>query len=271
MFYQESKQLIWTSDTIHLTDNHSKPRPTEIHGLGMEMELLTEASLLPTTNQSKKTKSDNILGVKRIKLLSNVDMHLYVDNDSSFLGATPEKEKKEAAKGLPKEKAHIGIKTLGTFDYLIQKGRDIATFDACISPGTPKRDVIVTRHHEGKGQIDQLVCEKLEINLKRKDNVGPTSGVQNEEKSLSSGIDIENALATGKEIVLISEEEKLEAHGNSFFYDAKTSTATLKGSPEMWAVKDGNILHAVDMTIQNEKYLMYGGVALLVGSLGYFI
>ena len=253
LFYQESKQLIWTSDTIHLTDNHSKPRPTEIHGLGMEMELLTEASLLPTTNQSKKTKSDNILGVKRIKLLSNVDMHLYVDNDSSFLGATPEKEKKEAAKGLPKEKAHIGIKTLGTFDYLIQKGRDIATFDACISPGTPKRDVIVTRHHEGKGQIDQLVCEKLEINLKRKDSVGPTSGVQNEEKSLSSGIDIENALATGKEVVLISEEEKLEAHGNSFFYDAKTSTATLKGSPEMWAVKDGNILHAVDMTIQNEK------------------
>ena len=83
LFYQENKQLIWTSDTIHLTDNHSKPRPTEIHGLGMEMELLTEASL-PSPTQAKKTKSDNILGVKRIKLLAQVDMHLYVDNDSSF-------------------------------------------------------------------------------------------------------------------------------------------------------------------------------------------
>ncbi|MFM7099012.1 MAG: hypothetical protein ACKO16_16510 [Gemmataceae bacterium] len=252
LFYQESKQLIWTTDIIHLTDNHSKPRPTEIHGQGMEMELLTEASL-PTPAQTKKSKGDNILGVKKVKLLSQVDMHLYVDNDSSFLGATPEKGKPEKATGTPREKAHIGIKTLGTFDYLIQKGRDIATFDACISPGTPKRDVIVTRHHEGKGLIDQLVCEKLEINLKRKESVGPSSGIQNEEKSFNSGIDIENALATGKEVVLISEEEKLEAHGNSFFYDAKTSTATLKGSPEMWAVKEGNILHAVDMTIQNEK------------------
>jgi len=253
LFYQENKQLIWTEDSIHLTDNHSKPRPTEVHGLGMEMELLTE-STLPTATPIKKTKSDNILGVKRIKLLSNVDMHLYVDNDSSFLGATSSKdEKKPTVSGTPKEKAHIGIKTQGTFDYFIQKGRDIAVFDACIKPGTPTRDVIVTRHHENIGQIDQLICEKLEINLKRKDNSGTSSSIENEEKSLDSGIDIENVRAIGKEVILISEEEKLEAHGDNFFYDANTSTATLKGTPEMWAVKENNILHSIEMTIINKK------------------
>ena len=72
---------------------------------------------------------------------------------------------------------------------------------------------------------------------------------------LGIGCDVVNMSTedSGNGKALLSEEEKLEAHGNSFFYDAKTSTATLKGSPEMWAIKEGNVLHAVDMTIQNEK------------------
>lgn len=248
LYYQESKQLIWTADSIHLTDNHSKPRPTEIRGLGLEMELLTDITKGPA-NTPKKPKSDTIAGVKRIKLLSNVDMHLYVDNGSSFLGATQSKTEPQASKS----KAHIGIKTMGTFEYHLQKDKDIALFDACITPGTPARDVLVTRHHEGKNQIDQLSCEKLEIHVRRKESASPESGLAKEEQSLESGMDIQSARATGKEVILISEDEKLEAHGNDFFYDAKSSTALLKGTPEMWAIKDGNILHSLEMAIQDQK------------------
>lgn len=248
LYYLESKQLVWTQDAIHLTDNQSKPRPTEIHGQGMEMELLTN-NAKPVGPPASKPKSDSIAGVKRIKLLSNVDMHLYVDNGSSFLGATQTKPNSANTR----EKAHIGIKTLGTFEYLLQKEGDVALFDACIQPGTPVRDVLVTRHHVGKSQIDQLTCEKLEIKMRRKDSTGPEAGLEKEEKSLQSGIDIQSARATGKEVVLTSDEEKLEAHGNDFYYEAKTSTAILKGSPEMWALKEGNLLHALEMSIQDQK------------------
>ncbi|MFN6049922.1 MAG: LptA/OstA family protein [Planctomycetia bacterium] len=54
-------------------------------------------------------------------------------------------------------------------------------------------------------------------------------------------------------MVLTSDEEKLEAHGNDFYYDAKNSTAILKGTPEMWALKEGNLLHALEMSIQDHK------------------
>lgn len=248
LYYQENKQLVWTADSIHLTDNHSKPRPTEIRGIGLEMELLTDLVKGPA-NTPKKVKTDTIAGVKRVKLLSNVDMHLYVDSSNSFLGATPSKSEPTPSK----EKAHIGIKTMGTFEYHLLKEEDIALFDACITPGTPARDVIVTRHHEGKNQIDQLTCEKLEIHVRRKDALPPEAGLAKEEQSLEAGMDIQSARATGKEVVLVSEDEKLEAHGNDFYYDAKTATAILKGTPEMWAIKDGNILHSFEMSIQDQK------------------
>src|SRR5262249_45536271 len=46
--------------------------------------------------------------------------------------------------------------------------------------------------------------------------------------------------------------EKLEAHCIDLFYEAKTKTTTLKGSPDMTATKDKNVIYARELQIQEK-------------------
>ena len=103
-------------------------------------------------------------------------MHLYVDGRSSFLGG-PRPETKPgggqpppAAAGPPPEKAHIAIKTPGRFVYELFKDHDQATFEvpAAKSVSSPQ-DVTVTRFHEQLDQLDQLVCQHLEMRMRHKE------------------------------------------------------------------------------------------------------
>src|SRR5205823_4332010 len=73
----------------------------------------------------------------------------------------------------------------------------------------------------------------------------------NEDRSVQ--LEIENAHATGKEVVLKSDAEILEAYGNDFFYDARTKQSILKGEPEMWALKEGNEIHALELRLVDQK------------------
>jgi len=62
------------------------------------------------------------------------------------------------------------------------------------------------------------------------------------------------AHAYGQFVVVTSDAEKLEAHGNDLVYDARTKGNTLKGTPEMVAVKEGHEIHAPEL-------IMYGAEA----------
>src|SRR5206468_3897499 len=72
----------------------------------------------------------------------------------------------------------------------------------------------------------------------------------------SEGLDIETVRAIskdGREVILTSDAEVLEAHGNDFFYDRRTHLSTLKGDPRMWALKEGNEIHAPELQMLDLK------------------
>lgn len=262
VFYQESDHLIWTKDTIHLTDHSSKPKPMEVRGKGMEMELVVGQPEAAAARH-KPGKNEQVNGVKKITLLADVDIHMYVDAKSGFPGTTrpaetpakpdaPAKPGSAAARPQPApEKAHVTINTPGRFQYQLFKDHDEARFDLPqgLAAANSPLDVTVIRHNEQLGLIDQLVCQQLDLRLSRKQKKSEKEAATSPEQ----GLTIETARATGPEVTLKSDAEKLAAFGNEFFYDALKLTTTLKGEPGMVAVKEGNTIRAREMQIQDQK------------------
>jgi hypothetical protein len=273
VYYDDVRHRIWTSDRVHLEDFKSKPQPHDLKGHGMEMELQVETPAAQPGAPRQK-RGETISGVKRIVLRNDVDMHLYVDGDSRFLAPAkePETGKGPAAvkgptpakpKPPPAEKAHVHIRTPGTFDYQIFKDHDTAVFDVPAHPRGRKlsqpEDVTVIRHHP-QGGTDQLICKHLNLLLRRKDPAASGTAparpaAATSSPGVESGVDVETAHATAppNNVVLTSDAEKLVAHGNDFFYDARRMLTILKGEPSMVAEKDGNLITARELQVQEVK------------------
>lgn len=241
VYYSEAKKLIWSEDSVHLVDNQSRPRPSEVRGKGLEIELAPDpppAKVPGPPAQPRKAKGDGVGGVRRLTLKRAVDMHLVVREDSGFLGnGAPSKPSPSPA--VAGETALVVVKTPGRFTYLFRSERegDLATFEAGkAGAGILPGDVTVTRLHEAKGTIDQVICANLELVLRRKGSQGGASSGKSH--------DIERARATGPEVVLTSDAEKLEARGEDFTYEALAARTTLKGARGMTANLDGNLLKA---------------------------
>lgn len=98
-------------------------------------------------------------------------------------------------------------------------------------------------------KFDSLECDCLELQFRRKQTGEGKSNSENR----SADLEIESAHATGKEVVLRSDAEVLEAHGTDFTFDAQIRLSVLKGAPEMWALKEGNELHARELRMLDQK------------------
>ena len=116
-------------------------------------------------------------------MLEDVEMNLYVDGRSGFLGgqkgpqparqaapaAQGPADKADKAKGQPAEKAHVTVKAPGRFTYELFKDHDMAYFDVLAGEQALRsrlpQDVTVVRHHP-LGKTDQLVCQHLELRLR---------------------------------------------------------------------------------------------------------
>ncbi len=293
LYYNQPQQRIWSDDFVTLLDTQSRPEPTRISGKGLDIDLLAEQPANdPNHPVVRKKPVENITGVKTLTLRSSVDMHLYVDGKSGFLDSTPKTQSQpqpppEARKT---EKAHVIIKCQGPFKYDMLK--DFARFDIpAPNPAQPSRfpeQVTVARCQE-QGKFDQLVCEHLELQFRKREEHGParpstppsgTGGAArtppgrrptNSSES-SVNLQIETAHATGRHVTLASDNEVLEAHGNDFFYDARTRMSTLKGTPEvpMWALKEGNHIQAEELQIQDSGDGNHRACARGVGMLRLF-
>lgn len=291
LHYADARKLIWTTDSVHLLDNQSKPKPIDVRGRGLEIELASEMNQPPQPGQPKKPKGDAVAGVKRVKLVEAVDMHLHVREDSGFLGQSQNQQKPTAAsataKPAPEQQAYIRIKTPGSFEYFFrsEKEGNLAVFSLPEpQPGGPTTpaDIFVTRHHEGRGATDQLMCERLELILRRKESSKGTvaamppvttnstspAGTPPDSSSQPApvvsanplplrtgggGTEIDSAHATGKEVILLSDAERLEAHGDDLLFEAKLHRTTLSGKDGMSAMLDGGILKAKRLEIDQHK------------------
>jgi lipopolysaccharide export system protein LptA len=265
--YKEAEHLIRTGDVVHLIDHGSKPKPHDICGKGMEMELQVEAPAAAAPGQPgpRKAKGESITGVKRIVLQSNVEMHLYTSGNSGFPNATRGTQPAPAAKGPaapPAEKAHVYVSTPGQFQYEFGKDHDLATFDVARADGGKPSGlpqfVTVVRHHDEQGTTDQLVCQHLVLRMRHKEKENKPAGpaaksARPAPASDEAALDIQTAHATGGEVTVTSDTEKLSAHGNDFYYDAGKGEAVLKGTPEMWAERDRSVIHARQMQITEKK------------------
>lgn len=252
VYYSDEKKLIWSEDSVHLVDNQSRPRPSEVRGKGLEIELTPEAPAPKTPGtqaQARKQKSDGIGGIRRMTLKRAVDMHLVVREDSGFLAnGAPPKPSSTPVKPGAEETALVVVKTPGPFTYLFRPERegDLAIFEAGKAGGSVlPGDVTVTRLHEAKGTIDQIICSNLELVLRRKGGNGSASAGKSH--------DIDRARATGPEVVLTSDAEKLEARGEDFTYEATIARTTLKGAKGMTANLDGNLLKARALEVWQTK------------------
>lgn len=119
VFFQEALHKIWTQEAVILVDEQSKPKPTRINAMGMDVYLLTEEEQAasgkappgkkkgdkpaapPKTEVAAGKKNDkpgNISGVKGVLLRSNVHMFLTVDGNSNFLGGPSKPTAPAAAK-----------------------------------------------------------------------------------------------------------------------------------------------------------------------------
>jgi hypothetical protein len=264
LFYQESLHRVWTAGAVvDLMDLQSKPNPMEIRGTGMHLYLAADNNAgSGAKTAGGKANTGSSMKVERIELESDVDMNLWVDPRSGFLGGGKDgKEVEKAGLSASKpvaatapaaqasaqtEKARVKIMTQGPFRYDLVTDR--ATFDISHHSG-PNNVVTVDRFEEKEDKTDHLECDHLEIQFLRKN----ASAGQTTPEDRGEGLDLETVHATGKEVILTSDAEMLEAHGNDFFHDKRAHLSILKGTPRMWALKEGNEIEAPELQLTDVK------------------
>jgi hypothetical protein len=269
IYYKEADHHIWTANAVEIIDLQSKPDPTKINAVGMDLWLATEASAPPKPDEKAakkaappKPRSDSISGVERVLLRQDVDMHLYLDGKSGFLATgKSDKDKKEEKKApaieaegdpQPAKRDHVHIHTQGPFNYDVEKMH--AQFDVSQQPSPYPNRVEVHRFNLlDDGRSDELDCERLELQFQPHQEEGAKA--VKDDRSLD--LEIQSAHATGTYVTLKSDADSLDAFGNDFYYDALTGQSTLKGGP-MQAVKQGNEIIARELIMVQQKGVQEG-------------
>jgi lipopolysaccharide export system protein LptA len=261
LIYDEAQHHIYTDREVRVTDPQSKSRPVTITGVGLDL-YLTNDPKPGSSNQSNphKSKSDTPSGVERIRLRHDVEMNLWVDAHSGFLmagktgGDKPPSQMPsadDAAKPPAQdEKAKVQIITRGPFTYDMRT--DHAIFEMLYDNSPRPNYVTVDRVRESDGKVDHLQCDQLDLQFHR--NAAGTPPPENSPgETRSDGLDIEVARATGKEVILQSDAEVLEAHGTDFTYDKRTHVSTLRGEPRVYVIKEGTEIKAAELQLLDLK------------------
>jgi hypothetical protein len=266
LYYIEKTQLIKSSGKVDLTDGECRfsdgrilPRTT-IEAEGLEMELTTSSPPpRPGVFPPPKPKSESISGVKRIVLKEAVKINMFVAGGGPLPGNSKPNGEQKAPAGADSEPSHIRIATPGRFEYRLFKDHDEAYFDVPtgIDQLTSPQDVTVERINDRSGNYDMLVCKHLELRLKRRNNEAPAGNGaatartdDRRDNGPEQGLEIETAHATGPDVTLTSDDEKLDAHGTDFFHDATKKLTILKGVPNMEATKEDSLIQAPELRIQ---------------------
>lgn len=267
LFFEDKRNLIWTDGPIQLLDKQSRPHPTKITARGMDLNLSKESD---PKAEGKKPNGTGVTGVDNLVLRASVDMHLWVDATSGFLGNDGSFTNKQPG---DVEKSHVFVKTAGKFVYDLRK--ETAHFyspEGGSSAGMPEEVLVMREHRIGEGKAkrepaagkpadplptlyDQLVCHHLELQFRRKVSAKPAPKPSNESPQAHSDKEIDWARATalpGKDITLTMDTENLEVTGSEMIFYSPTADngpqTIVKGKP-LKASKEGHIIIARELLL----------------------
>ena len=167
-------------------------------------------------------------------------MNLLIDAKSAFLGSStakmpPPKDSKETPPAPKPNKTPVVVTSHGPFFYDVVNDRaDFADKVTVIR----KQEVPAAAAGDPTTRYDQLDCDKLVLffNRKKKDEQAKPSDDQ------AADLDLVKAEASGQQIELMSDGEKLHATGKELVYDKANNQTILRGDP-VEADRDGNRLH----------------------------
>ncbi|MFO0946632.1 MAG: hypothetical protein U1D30_11900 [Planctomycetota bacterium] len=242
LHYREEKHLVWADDWIRVV---AQDQGT-VTGVGMELELFPDAM---SENSKRKDPA------KRIRIFKNVRFDLLVREEENFLGPAVNPTRADPEEGGAKPTmTPITVTSRGPFEYNMET--KTAEFT---------KSVQVLRRNPPKVQgspetFDQQESDKLVLQFREKtteeraqetarNNLGaetPSGPVHSTGRSLK----LQNVTATGKQVILLSDSEHLQATGNYLFYDADTRRAELRSDQELVAVHDNAIIHGRSLVIE---------------------
>ena len=264
VYYQEKigkepdkEPHIWTAEAVRLRDEQTRPNPTEIVAIGMDVYLATES---PDKKAEKTNAAAAGLGSQdrsRSPSRSQVDSsplrrgHVPVDGRQGRFPGRRRQEEAGPAGG--REKAQLQIKTQGPFFYDVTT--DKARFDISQHPSPHPNNVMVRRTHVPDTACDQLVCDHLELQFERKSAKRSPAAEAATAPANDRAVEIaiQTAHAWGSQVTLVSDLEGLTAFGNDLTYNAVSRETLLKGSPEMVVMKDGNEIYARELVMQTKE------------------
>lgn len=273
---EKARPQIWTGAAIKVVDRRHQPQATTVTAQGMQVYLSSESRGTAQPVRKMKSKSSAATGVRRVVLPANVEMNLWLDPKEGFVasGGKSQNSKASATMGpagagpnKPLERTNVKITTLGPFTFDVLPEGDRARFERLPPAATqlPNCVRVIRPQFRGPNEQfnDQLECDSLELQFAHKalPSVAPGAGNANakakspadQEPKAADRPAIDWAHAKGQYIILTSDEEKLEARGTDLHYDARSKSTSLKGSPEMVAIKDGHEIHAPELVMYSAE------------------
>src|SRR5262245_1285504 len=208
---------LWTRSYVDITDYQSRP-PHIVKAQGMNIFLTEAVAPLPDRTAKNSKRPGQV--VKRIELI-NVDMNLTLEDQTSFPAG--DRSAGPARYLTLEDKPKLLIRTLGPFQYDLEK--DLATFDvAPAAADSVPQCVEVVRASRAAGN-DVLQCDHLEVQFHKKS----ASKVAPAANDVGGALEIGEARATGKLVVLTSDAEKLHARGTVMTFNQAKRTNILRG------------------------------------------
>ena len=240
LHYDRSKQLIWADDTVKIVVE----KEGTITGDGLEVELYSE-------EEHDKAEEKKRAEAKSAKLLKNVRFDLLLSSDEDFLGGGPNANgmgpivnPEAALEKTTRDKTNVVVQARGPFTFDLEN--NLAKFENSVQ--VLRRNP--SENKEAKDSIDQLEADMLTLEFME----GAIEGTGDKPASdKEKGLSVKRAIATGTQVILLSESQKLQATGNRLEFDGQSHTVTLQGEKEMIAVKDNAVIHAQKFRLKQSE------------------
>ena len=203
-FYDEASMNIWSDHEVHFVYEEHQGRAR-----GIEMKLIPSA----TKPKEIKPAAD---GIREIVLRRDVHMKLALKKD-------PASEKKGPSR-------FATVRSTGSFTFNLETNQGTFT------------DNVYVHHPTNTYQADTLECDKLQLQFVRKVEVDEktqtTQEVTKQQSDHSSGkLAFQELVATGKTVILISEEKQFSGWMSRLSYNEETKTIVLSDKQQDVRIK----------------------------------